>query len=74
MNKQETAVTKTGVPPRHKMAMAIFLVLWPLVHFLPNLTAKLISNPVAAEGVTVFAIVLVMTYLILPVVTRKIRR
>lgn len=74
MIEQETAVTNSGAPPRYKMALAIFLVLWPLVHFMPGLTGELIANPVVAEGVTVFVIVLMMIYLILPLITRSIRK
>ena len=72
MDKLNTVLKKTTGPPRHKMAFVTFLVLWPMVHFMPGLSAQLIANPFVAEGVTVLIIVLLMTYLILPVVSRAI--
>ena len=73
MDKLDTVLKKTTGPPRHKMAFVTFLVLWPMVHFIPGLSVQLIANPFVAEGVTVFTIVLLMTYLILPAVSRAIR-
>lgn len=72
MNKLDPVLKKTTGLSRHKMALVTFLVLWPMVHFIPGLSVQLIANPFVAEGVTVLTIVLLMTYLILPVVSRAI--
>ena len=58
-------------PPKHKMALATFVVIWPLVHFVPRGVAK--SVPLQAiwqEGLSVLLIVLIMTYAVMPLTTR----
>lgn len=63
------------VPTRHKMALVTFLVIWPLVHFIPsNLARVLGARPLVVELCAVAAIVLLMTYLLMPLVTKVLAR
>ena len=62
-------------PTRHKMALVTFLVIWPLVHFIPsNLARVLGARPLLVELCAVAAIVLLMTYLLMPLVTKMLAR
>lgn len=60
-------------PPRYKMAAVTFAAIWPLVHFVPPGVAwALGSPPVLIEVTAVAAIVLLMTYVVMPLATRLV--
>ncbi len=60
-------------PPRHKMAIATFAVIWPLVHFVPRaISASLPAPSLVQEACSVAAIVLLMTYAVMPLATRAL--
>jgi antibiotic biosynthesis monooxygenase (ABM) superfamily enzyme len=73
MSKAQTVAEKKTRPPKHQMAPVIFLLLWPLAHYIPKLTTRLVADPLIAEGMTVFIMVLLMTYLILPAVSKTLQ-
>lgn len=59
------------VPAKRKMAAATFAAIWPLVHFLPPaLTPRLPGPRWLAEGTVVLFIVLLMTFAVMPAMTR----
>lgn len=60
-------------PPTWKMAIVTFLVIWPLVHWVPMLTNHLSNVPLIQEAVGVFAVVLLASYAGLPLATRALR-
>ncbi len=61
-------------PKRYKMALVTFLVIWPLVHFIPPIVAKALgARPLAIEATSVAVIVLLMTYFLMPAATRLLR-
>ena len=59
-------------PSKHKMALVTFVVIWPLVHFVPVPLAWVLgaSPPIVMEATSVGVIVLLMTYAVMPGVTR----
>lgn len=61
-------------PPKHRMALVTFLVIWPLVHFVPRLFDDALGPGLAAEVASVGAIVLLMTYAVMPLVTSVFAR
>jgi antibiotic biosynthesis monooxygenase (ABM) superfamily enzyme len=63
----------TEPPPTWKMAVVTFLVIWPLVHFVPKLTNNLSEVPWIQEGIGVFAVVLLASYAGLPLASRALR-
>lgn len=61
-------------PTKYKMALVTFAVIWPMVHFIPRAVAEHSGLPrLAAEVVSVATIVLLMTYAVMPTVTRLLR-
>jgi len=53
------------------MALVTFLALWPLVHFVPTAVARWIGlPPILLEVASLGLIVLLMTYVVMPAVTR----
>jgi antibiotic biosynthesis monooxygenase (ABM) superfamily enzyme len=61
-------------PTRYKMALVTFMVIWPLVHFVPRLIADGLGGPsLVSEVTSVGTIVLLMTYVVMPTVTRVLR-
>lgn len=63
------------VPAKWKMALVTFAVIWPLVHFVPRgIDAALHGPPLVMEVTSVGAIVLLMTYAVMPTVTRLLAR
>jgi hypothetical protein len=64
----------SSIPPRYKMAIVTFLVIWPLVHFLPPLVGRAIGpGTLGAEVVGVAAIVGLMSYVVMPLVSWLLR-
>ena len=62
-----------GPPSKHKMALVTFVVIWPMVHFIPAAVGRAVPNPqLAQEGISVLAIVLLMTYAVMPLTTRAL--
>jgi antibiotic biosynthesis monooxygenase (ABM) superfamily enzyme len=57
-------------PGKHKMALVTFFALWPLVHFIPQWTNRLSDVSLIGEVTSLATIVLLMTYLVMPAVTR----
>ena len=65
-----------GPPSRHRMAVAVFVAILPLVTFLPPRITPWLSNhvPTWMVGVITTALmVLIMTYIAMPIVTRLMR-
>lgn len=60
-------------PPTWKMALVTFMVIWPLVHWVPSLTDHVSDVSWVQEGVGVFAVVLLASYAGLPLATRALR-
>lgn len=60
-------------PPRWKMALVTFAVIWPLVHWVPKLTNYVSEVPIIREAVGVFAVVLLASYAGLPLATWALR-
>jgi len=70
----EPESTRARPPSRHKMALITFLVIWALVHILvPTIPALLPGPPIFHEIVIVAVIVLLMTYAIMPTITRSLK-
>lgn len=62
-------------PTKWKMALATFCVIWPLVHFVPRaIQGAFAGPPLALEALSVGTIVLLMTYAVMPTVTRTFAR
>lgn len=61
-------------PPTWKMAFVTFAVIWPLVHWVPQLTNHISDTPLVQEAVGVLAVVLLASYAGLPLATRALRR
>ena len=62
-------------PPRHKQALLTFLGLLAPVYFIPPaLAARLPGRPFAVVALAVASIVILMTYLIMPRLTRALAR
>ena len=62
-------------PPRYKMALLTLLALLPLVHFIPRLVARHVSwPPLVLTLVTTAGIVVLMTWAVMPLVTRLTAR
>ena len=58
-------------PAKYKMALVTLAVIWPMVHFIPRALNSVVPMPsLAAELTSVATIVLLMTYLVMPTVTR----
>jgi len=58
-------------PPKYKMALVTFAVIWPLVHFVPKTMMPVLPGPNwLKEGLTVLTIVLLTTFLLMPAFTR----
>jgi hypothetical protein len=65
---------RSTAPSRHKMALVTFAVIWPMVHFIPRLVAGGVPGPpLALEALSVAVIVLLMTYVVMPLATRVLR-
>lgn len=63
-----------AVPRRYKMAIVTFLVIWPMVHFIPRAVARGVgSRGLLAEALGTATIVLAMTYVVMPLVSRLLR-
>lgn len=61
-------------PPKHRMALVTFAVIWPMVHVIPPAIAALVPAPrLALEALAVGTIVLLMTWVVMPAVTRLLR-
>ena len=58
------------IPSDNKMALVTLLVIWPLVHFIAPLVGDHIQTQWLAEFLTISVIVVLMTYLVMPVVIR----
>ena len=62
-------------PPSYKTAVVVFVAIWPLVTVIPPAMMKVLGNwPWLAEQLTTIVIVLLMTYVMMPLVTRLARR
>ncbi len=62
-------------PAKHKMALVTFSVIWPMVHFIPRTIASALPVPrLVAEACSVGTIVLLMTYVVMPTMTRLLSR
>lgn len=60
-------------PSRHKMAFVTFLVIWLQVHFIPVNMNKIPKVPdLLLEALTTALIVVLTTYLVMPIVTKYI--
>ena len=58
-------------PPRYKMTIVTFLAIWPLVHFLPPLINRFLHlGALGNEFVATGLLVLIMSYLALPLMCR----
>lgn len=65
--------TASTLPPKHKMSMVTFLVIWFQVHFIPPLVGRIPNLPaLAGEALTTALIVVLTSYLILPIVTTRV--
>ncbi|MDM3870445.1 hypothetical protein QSV34_03645 [Porticoccus sp. W117] len=61
-------------PPRYKMALLSFLVIWVQVSLLVPLISGVMTAPfVVTAAVSVAVIVLLTTYLVMPLVTRLVK-
>ena len=58
------------LPSDHKMALVTLAVIWPMVHFISPMTAKFVGIPWVAEFASVAIIVVLMTYVVMPLATR----
>ena len=66
-DKQPTKIE----PSIHRMALLTLVLIWPSVHFLvPPCKALLPDSPLAAEGLSVAVIVLVVNYFAFPLCIR----
>lgn len=64
----------SALPARYKMAVVTFLVIWPLVHFLPPAVGQALGDRgLLVEVISVATIVLLMTYVLMPLVNRLLR-
>lgn len=64
---------QTKTPSKHLMTLLHFFVIWLLVHLLIPLTSEFMENsPILGEMVTVALIVLIMTYIVSPAISRWI--
>lgn len=62
---------RRGAPSRSKMALVTFSVIWPLVHFIPRFVRSHVTAPaLLTEVVSVATIVVLMTWVVMPAVTR----
>lgn len=74
MSDVKVEQTSPVQPPKYKMAILTFLVLWPLVHFIPSIIMKyFVISPLLLEVLSIAIIVFLMTYVIMPVVTKLLR-
>ena len=65
--------TPTRPPPRWKMVIVTFLLIWFQAHFLGPWIGRIPNiSPLAAEALTIFTIVLGTTYLWMPLVTKHL--
>jgi antibiotic biosynthesis monooxygenase (ABM) superfamily enzyme len=62
------------MPSNHKMALVTFFVIWPLVHFIPEATSAYVQTPWLAEFLSVGVIVALVTYVVMPQVTRLLSK
>jgi antibiotic biosynthesis monooxygenase (ABM) superfamily enzyme len=61
-------------PSKYKMALTTFAIILPLVHFIPSALGKVLGpRPLLVEASAVALIVLLMTYALMPAVTRLLQ-
>jgi len=70
----ESAERPGAVTSDSKMAIVTFLVIWPMVHYIPPLLDALVSVKWLIEPMSVAVIVVLMTYFVMPLVTRLLAR
>ncbi|MBT3269618.1 hypothetical protein HN371_20905 [Candidatus Poribacteria bacterium] len=66
-----------GQPPKYKMVVVVFLVLFPLVSFIPPALQPLLGHLLpdwAVFPVVNLLVILIMTYIAMPLVTRALGR
>jgi antibiotic biosynthesis monooxygenase (ABM) superfamily enzyme len=69
--QHQTRAQPCSAPPRHKRALLTFLGLLAPVYFIPPALAELMpEHPFAVVTLAVASIVILMTYLIMPVLQR----
>ena len=57
-------------PPKHKMVLVTFLVIWPLVHLISPIASHFVHRPLVSEILTVGVICALVTYVFMPIATR----
>ncbi len=64
--------TRVLQPPKYKMVIVIFLSLFPLLLIIPPLVSPMLTflHPVAGQALLVIGIVALMTYVMMPLMTR----
>lgn len=74
-NEEDAATGPVKPPSREKMAFVTFLVIWLQAHFIPPNVGKIPGIPfLLAEAISIFIIVFLTTYIIMPIVTKYILR
>lgn len=63
-----------GVPAGYKRAIVTFMVIWPLVHFVPPFMNTFISAKWLVEPLSIAIIVVLMTYIAMPFLTRLLAK
>ena len=72
---EKSGTSAAKAPPKYKMALLSFLVIWVQVTLLVPIIASWIGEPYAlVTAVAVATIVLMTTYLFMPLVTRLLKR
>jgi antibiotic biosynthesis monooxygenase (ABM) superfamily enzyme len=73
--EENAAAGPVKPPSREKMAFVTFLVIWLQAHYIPPNIGKIPGIPsLLAEAMSIFIIVLLTTYVIMPIVTKYILR
>jgi uncharacterized protein len=71
--QDDIATTSSTLPSKHKMSIVTFLVIWLQVHFIPPLVSRIPNLPeLASEALTTALIVVLTSYLILPIITTRV--